>query len=157
MIKMEYLGVKVGDILAKAEWQVPIIWTDEVDGLKRKALLDCIVNLGDEYLVIDIKTAASFQKFMFMLRDKYVWQDIHYVEGVNAVMGPAMQMVFFVASKEAPCLCQPWTIDYGDINWRIAAIEEYRKLCLAYNEWCKIGRPSKGWLPLQTTKYYPRD
>jgi hypothetical protein len=66
-------------------------------------------------------------------------------------------MVFFVASKEAPFLCQPWQVDYGDVDWRIKAIEQYRELCQEYQEWRNQGRPSKGWLPLGMAKFYPRE
>lgn len=151
MIKMSYLNVRVGDLLAKAEWQVPIIWLDEYDGLQKKALLDCIVDLGGEYLVLDIKTAASFIRFSMMLRKKYWIQDIHYIEGVNQFIGPSMQMIFLVASKEAPFLCQPWSLDYGDMDWRINAIEEYRELCESFAAW--DGNP-RGWLPMGTQKLY---
>lgn len=155
MLKMEYLDAKVEDILAAAEWQVPIVWNE--DGFEKKALVDCLVNLGDEYLPVDIKTTANFKQFMYMLRDKYIWQDIHYTEGINATHGVAMKMVFFVASKEAPFLCQPWSVDYGDADFRVTAIEKYRELCEAYHKWDQAGRYPKGWLPLQTTKFYPNN
>lgn len=154
MLKMEYLDAKVEDILSKAEWQKPIIWTDEVTGFECKALLDCVVDLGGEFLAIDIKTTADFKQFGYMLSDKLFLQDIHYIEGVNACMGPAMPMVFFVASKTAPFLCQPWAIDYGDMDWRVNAIEEYRELCKSYKKWNDDGRWSKGWLPLELKKLY---
>jgi hypothetical protein len=157
MLKMKYLDTHVGDILASAEWQVPVYWTDDVTGLECKALVDCLVPLGGEYLVVDIKTAANFKQFSYMLRDKYVWQDLHYVEGVNTSLGSAMPMVFFVASKERPHLCQPWQVDYGDMDWRIKAIEQYRELCTEYQSWRNAGRPSKGWLPLGLTKFYPKE
>lgn len=158
MLKMEYLGHKVEDILKTTKWQVPIIWTDEIDGLEKKALLDCLVELdGTEYLAIDIKTTAGLDKFGWMLRDRYKLQDLHYVEGVNAKIGHAMQMVFFVASKEAPFLCQPIVADYGGMDFRIAALEEYREICLAYKKWNDAGRFPKGWLPLGTVKCYPKN
>jgi hypothetical protein len=157
MLKMKYLDTPVGDILANAKWQVPVYWTDEVTGLKCKALVDVLVDLGGEFLPVDIKTAAGFKKFSYMLRDKYFIQDLHYIEGVNATIGSAMPMVFFVASKESPYLCQPWQVDYGDVDWRIKAIEQYRELCQEYQEWRNQGRPPKGWLPLGMAKFYPRE
>ena len=134
MLKMQYLDANVEDILAAGEWQVPITWTE--DGLKKKALVDCLVDLGGEYLPVDIKTTAGFKQFSYMLKDKYFIQDIWYCEGVTHVYGPAMQMAFFVASKEAPFLCQPWAVDYGGIDFRISALEEVNTLAR------EIGRAS---------------
>jgi len=155
MLKMEYLDTKVEDILAAAEWQKVIIFTD-YDGFEKKALLDCFVNLGGKYLAVDIKTAADFKKFGYMARDKYWIQDIHYTNAVNIKYGPCESMPFFVASKEAPFLCQPISIDYGGVDLRSQMIEEYWELCESYKKWNDAGRWPKGWLPLDTIKKYPR-
>jgi hypothetical protein len=155
MLKMEYLGAKVGDILAKAEWQVPIIFKD-YDDLEKKALVDCLVDLGGEFLLADIKTAASFQKFGFMIRDRYFLQDLLYTNAVNVTMGMCNGMVFFVASKEAPFLCQPFTIDYGGTDFKAAALEEFYDLCRAYKEWSDNGRHPRVYLPLTIIKRYPK-
>lgn len=155
MLKMQYLDANVEDILAAGEWQVPITWT--ADGLEKKALVDCLVDLGGEYLPVDIKTTANFKQFSYMLKDKYFIQDIWYCEGVTHVYGPAMQMAFFVASKEAPFLCQPWAVDYGGIDFRISALEEVNTLAREYQKWVEAGRFPKGWLPLQAVKHYPKN
>lgn len=150
MLKMEYLDTRVRDILEAAEWQVPIIWTDE-NGLEKKALIDCLAEVSDGFLACDIKTAAGFDRFRYMLRDKYWIQDIHYSEGVSYTKGVCMQMPFFVASKEAPCLCQPWTVDYDGPDAKAAAMEEYNQLCESFSKW--NGKP-KGWLPMTSTRLY---
>jgi len=156
MLNMHYRDARVGDILAAGQWQVPIIWIDEDSGLAKKALVDCLVDLGGDFLPVDIKTTAGFGAFRGMLRGKYWIQDIWYCEGVAATKGPTMPMVFFVASKEVPYLCQPWTIDYSDPGLRDIAIEDCRALCLSYQAWADAGKPSKGWLPEQSIKYYSR-
>lgn len=155
MLKIQYLDAKVEDILSAGQWQVPITWFD--DGIEKKALVDCLVDLGGEYLPIDIKTTAGFKQFSYILKDKYFLQDLHYCEGVTHTHGVAMSMVFLVASKEAPCLCQPWTVDYGGVDYRMAAIEEYKDLCDSYSKWVDAGRFQKGWLPLQSVKHYPNN
>lgn len=155
MLKMEYLGAKVGDILSRAEWQVPIIFTD-YDGLEKKALVDFMVDLGGEYLLGDIKTAASFQKFTHMVRDRYFIQDLLYTNSINVARGMCNGMVFFVASKEAPFLCQPFTIDYGGTDFKAAALEEFYSLCAAYKQWSDNGRYPRGYLPLDIIKRYPK-
>ena len=156
MLKMEYLEVKVCDLLAKAKWQVPIIFID-VDGIEKKALLDCLVDLGGKFLPIDIKTAANFQKFGFMLRDKYFLQEIQYTSAVSTAYGPCDNMPFFVASKEAPFLCQPWEMDYGNKDAKFTAVEEYLELCQNYKKWSDAGRWPKGWLPLHTQTYFVKN
>jgi len=155
MLKMEYLDAKVEDILSKADWQVPIIFMD-YDGIEKKALLDCLVDLGGQFLLVDIKTAASFQKFGYMLRDHYFIQDLLYTNAVNVEYGDCEGMVFFVASKEAPFLCQPFTVDYGGVDFKCAAIDEFNELCFSYKKWNDAGRFPKGWLPLSTIKHYPK-
>jgi hypothetical protein len=153
MCVMPYLDVPCGDLLAKAEWQVGIKWTDDF-GLRKKALLDAIVDLGGEYLTIDIKTNQDERNFGYMLKDKYWIQDCHYIEGVNAEIGASMQMLFLVAYKTAPHLCQPVSVDYGDVDWRINAMTEYQELCQSYLTWLNDGRQSRGWLPMRTHKLW---
>jgi hypothetical protein len=155
MLKMEYLDANVRDILAKAQLQVPFIWKDDVDGIEKKGLADCIVDLGGEALCVDIKTTANFKQFQWMLRDKYFIQDIHYSTGITYKINACMQVVFFVASKEPPYLCQPFCVDYGGLDFRLQTVEEYHELCIAYKKWVDGGRWPKGWLPLNVVKKYP--
>ena len=89
-----------------------------------------------------------------MAKKKYWIQEIHYVEGVNECMGHCDSMTFLVASKEAPHLCQPLFVDYGGIDYMLAAKEEYRELCESYKKWADSGRHPKGWLDLQPVKFY---
>lgn len=155
MLNMEYLDAKVEDILSNAEWQKIIIFKD-YDDLEKKALIDCFVDLGGYYLIPDIKTAANFQKFGYMARDKYWIQDILYTNAVNIEYGPCESMPFFVASKEAPFLCQPFSIDYGGVDFRSQMVEEFFELSKSYKEWSDGGRIKRGWLPLDSIKKYPK-
>ncbi|MBI9093077.1 MAG: PD-(D/E)XK nuclease-like domain-containing protein [Desulfobacterium sp.] len=154
MMNMKYSDALVGDLLANAEFQVPIAWTSSVDGLDKKALIDCLVELNGEFHPFDIKTTADFKRFGYMLSDKYFIQEIHYTEGINEALGVCMTMPFLVASKEAPHLCQPWEVDYGDIDRKSLAHDEYHDLCSAYAKWIGDGRKPKGWLPLTKKKIY---
>ncbi len=156
MLKMHYQDALVEDILRAADWQVPITWLDRFSGLEKKALVDFMVDLGKEFFVGDIKTTANFKQFSYMLSDKYFIQDLHYCEGVNATTdgSVAMQMVFFVASKESPFLCQPWGVDYGGVDFRMNALQEYEELCNSYAAWVESGKPPKGWLPFSSKKVF---
>lgn len=155
MCKMKFHKVSCGDLLAKGEWQVGIKWKGEYDQIPKKALLDVIVDLGGSYLVIDIKTSVEEKKFGYMLKDKYWIQDRLYCEGVESVFGPIhhqhQSMLFLVAYKTKPYLCQPRSVDHDSIDSTIQAIEEYNDLCKSYSEW--DGKP-RGWLPMKTDKLY---
>ncbi len=155
MLKMEYLDAKVSDILAAAEWQKPIIFTD-YDGIEKKALLDCFVDVGGKFLNPDIKTTADIKRFSYMMRDKYWIQDLLYTDAVNIEYGDCDGMVFFVASKEPPFLCQPMVVDYGGVDFRSQMREEFFELSAAYKKWNDAGRYPKGWLPLDSVKKYPK-
>jgi len=157
MCEMSYpcTDTKIGDLLSKAEWQVGIKWNDDITGLKKKALIDCIIDLGGVFLLIDIKTAADEKRFGYRLSDHYFIQDLHYTEGVEQIIGPLahemMQMLFLVAFKAKPYVCQPWTVEYGDMDWKIKALQEYEELCRSYAKW--DGNP-RGWLPMKSKKLY---
>lgn len=154
MMNMKYSDALVGDLLANAEFQVPIAWTSSIDGFKKKALLDCIVKLGSEFFPFDIKTTAGFKQFGYMLSDKYIWQETHYVEGVNEVFGTCLKMPFLVASKEAPYLCQPWEVDHENLEH---IHNEYHELCETYVKWLADGRKPKGYLPLVKKTIYIKE
>lgn len=151
MCEMPYLNVPCGDLLAKGEWQVGIRWKCPETGVEKKALKDVTIDLGGESLVIDIKTAVDPKKFGHRLNDHYWIQDMHYTEGENETTLPSMQVLFLVAYKTAPKICQPWTVDYGDTDWKIKALEEYRELCESFSKW---NRKARGWLPMATKKLY---
>lgn len=155
MMNMKYSDVRVGDILSNANFQVPIAWTSDIDGLKKKALIDCLVEIGGEFYPFDIKTTAGFKQFGYVLSDKYWIQHTHYVEGVNDCFGLCMSMPFLVASKEAPFLCQPWDIDKETTDME-AMHAEYHQVCEAYVKWLADGRKPKGFLPLTKKKLYFR-
>lgn len=138
MLKMELLGATVFDILSKAEWQVPIFW--EKNGIKKKALLDCVLPMEDATFVFDVKTAQNEFQFSQMAQKKYWVQRDHYTEGCNEVYGNVECFTFLNAYKEKPYLCEPVNIE-GDRGF------EYDKLCRDFVQWLKDGRPAKGFLP----------
>jgi hypothetical protein len=146
LLKAEYRGVKIKDILSRAKWNTPIFWDD------KKAELDCYIELRDEILLFDIKTAASFGQFRQMLKSRYWIQDHHYSEGCEEYFGKqCKKMVFFVATKERPYLAQAISIDdesreYGRMK--------YLELCERYRDWVADGKPEKGWLEAEEVKVF---
>ena len=146
LMKAEYQGVTVNRLLSACKWNTPIFWDD------KKAELDCYVEMEDEVLLLDIKTAASFGQFRQMLKSRYWIQDQHYSEGCEEHFGKqCKKMVFLVATKEKPYLAQCVTVndesrEYG----RIA----YLELCDKYRDWVAEGKPEKGWLEAEDVKVF---
>ena len=146
LMKAEYEGVTVKRLLDSAKWNTPIFWGD------KKAELDCYIELKDEIILLDIKTAASFGQFHKMLKSRYWIQDQHYSEGCEAHFGKqCRKMAFLVATKEKPYLAQCFTIkdesrEYG----RIA----YLELCDKYRDWVAEGKPARGWLEAEEVKVF---
>lgn len=158
MCEMPYLTVKCGDLLAKGEWQVGIKWQGEYDGLEKKALLDVVTQLDGLTIRIDIKTSADERNFGYRLKDHYWIQDAHYSEGADQCFDPAphdqMGILFLVAFKQDPFICQPWSVVHESIDQRLLMLNEYRELCESYSEWEKKGKPPRGWLPMKRQKVY---
>jgi hypothetical protein len=152
MLKMDVQGVRVESMLKNAEWQVPVIWTE--NGIEKKALIDCLVKPKSKVYLFDIKTTANFKQFGYMLTQKYWIQEIHYTEGVNAEVGACDGMIFLVASKEKPYLCQSWWIDYGPIENKMVVYETYDNLVADYKKWEDGGRHPRGYLPMTKRSFF---
>jgi len=152
MLRMEVQGVRVESLLKNAEFQVPIVW--EENGVEKKALIDCFAKPKSKVYLFDIKTTANFKQFGCMTQTKYWIQEIHYAEAVNAKLGACDGMIFLVASKEKPYLCQPWWIDYGPIERKIDVINRYNELVESYSDWVNAGRQPRGYLPMTARKFF---
>jgi len=147
---MEVFGNPLGEILPIADFQVPIIFYK--GNLRKKALLDCMVEGKDTVYVWDIKSAADMTRFQWMLKDKYWIQQIHYTSGARQVFpGKKIVWQFLVSSKQEPYLSKPFCLDDRSVE---AAKDVYDALCLNYSEWVESGKPAKGWLPLEAIKVY---
>ena len=154
MMNMEYLDMTVGELLSKAQWQKSIYWEDD-DWIKKKCLVDCLVEIDGTYHPLDIKTAANFPRFYGNLSHGYWIQALHYAEGVQSLgkpTKPTKPMTFLVASKEAPYLSKPIMIDWGDKYNE--AVNKYRGICSRYARWLESGSKSKGFLPLERKRIY---
>jgi len=147
--KMEVYGHNLRDLLAVADFQVPIFW--EMHGIKKKGLLDVLILTDDKTYPFDIKTTANIPQFVTMYRKKYSIQDLHYTEGVQVVLGESEPMMFLASSKEDPFLAQPFGMDSESRGW---AIEKYHELCHNCNDWIQAGKPAKGWKSFESIKIY---
>ena len=150
MMNMNYLDMSVGELLSKAQWQVPVYWEDD-EWHKKKCLVDCLVEIDGTNYPLDVKTAAGFNRFYGNLQHGYWIQALHYAEGVKSLGKPIKPMTFLVASKEAPYLSKPIQIDWNDYN---LALNKYKGLCNRYARWQQDGSKPKGFLPLERKKIY---
>lgn len=139
-----------GDIIAACKWQVPITW--ERRGIKKKALIDLVLHVGDETFVYDLKAYASLSMFRQTLKSKAWIQSLHYTEGASAVWGGTVHpMVFLVAEKAEPYLAQPFRVHPESMD---AAEMRYLSLCDDMAAWIAEGKPARGYKYLDEVRLY---
>lgn len=140
----------LADILPIADFQVPIVWY--VGKMRKKALLDCLIELKEKIYIFDIKTTADMKRFPWMLKDKYWVQEMHYTEGLRNIF-PKKEIVwrFLVSDKKEPNISQPFCMDQGSFN---DMQTEYHLLCQKYQAWVDDGRPPKGWKNLERVRVF---
>lgn len=144
---MEVDGVgRVSDILPHCQFQEPIFWSD------KKCLCDCLISTSDgaAYL-FDIKTAASIGHFVSMLKSRYWIQDLHYSEGVNAEIGECERMIFLVATKSEPFVCQSFGIHPDS---RLNLHRKYLNLVNDFRDWKESGAVPVGFKPFEDVYVY---
>lgn len=152
MKPLEDIGVNetLEEILPVAQFQVPVIWN--VGKMKKKALLDCMVETDTAVYVFDTKTSADLKRFQWMTKDRYWIQEVHYSSGIGRIFpGKDVHWRFIVSSKAEPWLSQTFCIDQTSTD---NAWFEYQELCDRYQAWLDDGRPAKGWKELSTVKLY---
>ena len=139
------------EILRLAQFQLPIVWY--VGKVRKKALIDCMVETDRTIYVFDIKTTENFKQFERMLREKYWIQEAHYSAGLGQIF-PDKQIVwrFAVASKSEPWLAQPFAVDPFSMSDN--GQQAYYDLCVRYQAWVDEGRPPKGWKEFKAVKVY---
>lgn len=139
------------EILRHAKFQVPILWY--VGKVRKKALIDCMVETPDTIYVFDIKTTENFKQFLRMLREKYWVQEAHYSAGLGQIF-PDKQIVwrFAVSSKAEPWLAQPFAVDPFSMSDN--GQQAYYDLCIRYQAWIDEGKPPKGWKEFKSVKVF---
>lgn len=147
-MKLEVYGHPLEELLRVAEFQVPLHWT--VNGIKKKALVDVLLETKSSTYVFDMKSAANMHQFKKMLRGKYWIQSVH-SEGVAEVCKDPMPFVFLVSSKQEPYLAQSFGLE---IESRWYAEAEYMELCKRFVEWEAAGCPPRGWKEYEEVKVY---
>lgn len=149
-LKMKVFNHTMSELLPEAIWNVGIFW--EKDGIKKKALVDCMIVTEQYIYPFDIKTTANFAQFHRMFRSKYWIQNTHYQEGVSRVYDEICRsMRCLAASKEEPYLSRPVPIHRDS---RESAEFEYKQICIDCHDWIQSNRPAKGFLEEKGIKLY---
>lgn len=145
-----YSELTLSEILPNCEFQVPIIWY--VGKIRKKALIDCLLETNERIYAFDIKTAATIKQFLRNLRDGYWIQEAHYTRGLGNIFNKEIVWRFLVSPKDAPHVAQPFITD--QYTMAEYAIEKYYELCTDYQAWVEAGRPPKGWKELESVKVF---
>jgi hypothetical protein len=91
--------------LLKGEKETPFFWTDEMTGEECKCRTDVLTTVGDNLIIVDLKTADCAETEAFTraaVKYGYDLQSAMYSEGVKANKGKQPLFVFIVIEKKPP-------------------------------------------------------
>lgn len=132
---------KLAMSLLNGEHEKCYFWEDDLTGVQCKCRLDCLRQLKDKLLVVDLKSASSSNTDKW-IRDSvkfgYDVQAAMYSEGVKANYGVDPDFVFVVVEKDEPFAVNIFKVtkgyyEYGYDHFR-SLIGLY-KHCVDTNEW----------------------
>jgi hypothetical protein len=156
-----FMSGKIGDFFRDCEWQRPIYW--ESDGIRKKALPDCLFAYKGTGAMIDIKYSATLPNWLRRLKSNYWIQDLHYREGVESLGLEPIPMLFVVGAagdKSTPPMATCVTVANGECTRKNRCfctgcrMDEYKKLSVKYDKWEKDGRAASGFLPARKEKVW---
>lgn len=91
--------------LLAGEKEKPFFWTDDLTGEECKCRTDVLTEIGDNLIVVDVKTADNAETEAFTkaaVKYGYDFQAGMYSEGVKANIGKKPLFVFIVIEKRPP-------------------------------------------------------
>ena len=91
--------------LLKGQKEVPFFWTDDLTGEPCKCRVDCLTELSDKLIVVDVKSADDASTDAFMrsaVKYGYDMQVAMYSTGVEVCTGKKPLFVFIVVEKKPP-------------------------------------------------------
>lgn len=91
--------------LLDGEKEVPFFWNDEMTGEQCKCRVDCLSQIGDIPVVVDLKTTDNAETDAFMrsaVKYGYDFQTAMYLEGVKKNTGKYPIFVFIAIEKKPP-------------------------------------------------------
>jgi hypothetical protein len=123
--------------------ELSIFWEEQ--GIKCKARLDAVAQIGDTTVIIDLKTSRSASQSDFeksCVNYGYLIQSAHYLAGAKAcgiVKENNNNFLHVVVEKEAPFLCAVYCLDDGSLELgekrRQEAMRKY-SCAKATGVWC---------------------
>jgi exodeoxyribonuclease VIII len=132
---------RLAKALLTGEHEKCYFWTDEFTGVNCKCRLDCLRQIKDKLIIVDLKSATSSNTSKWIrdsLRFGYDVQVAMYSEGIKANYGVQPEFIFVVVEKEPPYSVNIFksTQEYYDHGY-----DHYRSLiglykhCVDTNEW----------------------
>lgn len=91
--------------LLKGEKEKSFFWNDDLTGEPCKCRVDCLTELGDNLLVVDLKTTENAETEAFMksaIKYGYDFQSAMYSKGVEISTGKKPIFVFIAIEKKPP-------------------------------------------------------
>lgn len=91
--------------LLSGEKEKPFFWTDDLTGEECKCRADCLTEIGDQLIIVDLKTAECAETEAFMraaIKHGYDFQSAMYSKGVEVNTGKKPLFVFIAIEKKPP-------------------------------------------------------
>lgn len=91
--------------LLKGEKEKPFFWVDEMTGEECKCRVDCLTEVGENLIIVDLKSTDNAQTEAFMrsaVKYNYDFQSAMYNDGVKANTGKEPLFVFIAIEKDPP-------------------------------------------------------
>lgn len=91
--------------LLKGEKEKPFFWVDDLTNEECKCRVDCLTELGDNLIIVDLKTTENAETESFMrsaIKYGYDLQSAMYSKGVEVNTGKKPLFVFIAIEKKPP-------------------------------------------------------
>lgn len=146
MLKLEFKGIAIKDILKNAIFQFKYVWNEEIN--TKKAMFDAVANIEVEgydlgIVGFDFKTSFEKRKFLSMFNQKYWIQDRHYQNGLNNLNKNAGsefvydRIVFLTVLSTPPFTAFVSHLKDSSLEGRN---HDYQNLITDFTNWDKNGR-----------------
>lgn len=125
--------------LLKGEKEKPFFWVDEMTGEECKCRVDCLTEVGENLIIVDIKSTDNAETEAFMrsaIKYGYDLQSAMYSEGVKVNTGREPLFVFIAIEKKPPYAIN---ILQSDKLFIKRGYDVFRELLGTYSECKKTG------------------
>ncbi len=130
---------------ANAKKEQEYFWVDELTGEECKCRADCVTEIGELSLVVDIKTTGCADTESFMreaVKYGYDFQSGMYTEGIKACTGKEWDFVVIAVEKEPPYSVNILQADKAFVQ---RGIDLFREFIGIYHD-CKVSGDWYGYL-----------